>query len=122
MTTPGLSFTGNTPTGVPDYQANLNVEWDVPVAPGLTLEGRMVHTGEQEVDPGNTAQLDSWTRFDAGIRYATDFAGRPVTLRARLENLADEDHWVAVGGYDPTSGYLTLGAPRTLRLSLSTDF
>ncbi|PZO05132.1 MAG: TonB-dependent siderophore receptor [Alphaproteobacteria bacterium] len=122
VTTPGLSFTGNTPTGVPDYQANLNVEWDVPVASGLTLEGRMVHTGEQEVDPGNTAQLDPWTRFDAGIRYATDFAGRPVTLRARLENLADEDQWVAVGGYDPTSGYLTLGAPRTLRLSLSTDF
>ena len=33
----------------------------------------------------------------------------------------DENHWVAVGGY-PGANYLTLGAPRTLRLSLSTDF
>ncbi len=122
VTTPGLSFTGLTPTGVPEYQANLNVEWDVPAAPGLTLEGRIVHTGEQEVDAANTVQLDSWTRFDAGVRYAADIAGRPVTLRARIENLADEDQWVAVGGYDPTSSYLTLGAPRTFRLSLSTDF
>ena len=66
-------------------------------------------------------QLDSWTRFDAGLRYVTQVADRPVTLRARVENLADEDQWVAVGGF-PGANYLTLGAPRTLRLSLSTDF
>lgn len=122
VTTPGLSYTGKTPTGVPEYQANLNLEWDVPAAPGLTLEGRLVHTGEQEVDAANTAQLDSWTRFDAGVRYAFEAGGRPLTARARIENVADEDQWTAVGGYDPTSGYLTLGAPRTLSLSISAEF
>ena len=69
----------------------------------------------------NTVALEDWTRFDAGVRYAFEAGGKPVTLRARVENLADEDHWVAVGGY-PGANYLTLGAPRTLRLSISTDF
>ncbi|WP_374600123.1 TonB-dependent receptor [Brevundimonas sp.] len=107
--------------GVPDFQANANVEWDVPQFAGLTIEGRAVFTGEQQVNEANTVQLDSWTRFDAGLRYVTRIADRPVTLRARVENLADEDQWVAVGGF-PGANYLTLGAPRTLRLSLSTEF
>jgi len=112
---------GREPIGVPDVLANLNVEWDVPQLSGLTLEGRAVHTGEQQADAANTVQLGSWTRFDAGVRYETEAMGRPLALRARVENLADEDHWVAVGGY-PGANYLTLGAPRTLRLSVSTEF
>ena len=119
--TAGGTLDGKRPIGTPELQGNLNVEWDVPQATGLTLEGRIVYTGEQPVNAANTVELSSWTRFDAGVRYAADIAGRPVTLRARIENLADEDQWVAVGGY-PGANYLTLGAPRTLRLSLSTDF
>lgn len=119
--TAGGALDGNRPIGTPELQGNVNVEWDVPQASGLTLEGRMVYTGEQPADAANAVELESWTRFDAGVRYAAEIAGRPVTLRARIENLADEDQWVAVGGY-PGANYLTLGAPRTLRLSVSADF
>ncbi len=119
--TAGGALDGNRPIGTPELQGNLNVEWDVPQLEGLTLEGRFVYTGEQPVDAANAVELDSWTRFDAGVRYEADVAGRPITLRARVENLADEDQWVAVGGY-PGANYLTPGAPRTLRLSVSTDF
>ena len=115
------TFDGNRPIGTPEVQGNVNVEWDVPQLSGLTLEGRAIYTGDQAVDAANTVELDSWTRFDAGLRYVTQVADRPVTLRARVENLADEDQWVAVGGF-PGANYLTLGAPRILRLSLSTDF
>ena len=113
---------GLRPTGSPEFQANLNIEWDVPMLTGLTLEGRAVYTGEQPVSTDNTVELDSWTRFDAGVRYAFEAGDRPLTVRARVENIADEDQWVAVGGYAPTSSYLTLGAPRTLRLSVSAEF
>jgi iron complex outermembrane receptor protein len=119
--TSGGTFDGNRAIGTPEVQGNVNVEWDVPQMSGLTLEGRAIYTGDQAVDAANTVELDSWTRFDAGLRYVTQVADRPVTLRARVENLADEDQWVAVGGF-PGANYLTLGAPRTLRLSLSTDF
>jgi iron complex outermembrane recepter protein len=119
--TAGGAMDGARPIGTPEIQGNVNVEWDVPQAAGLTLEGRMIYTGEQTADAASAVELDSWTRFDAGVRYAADISGRPVTFRARVENLADEDQWVAVGGY-PGANYLTLGAPRTLRLSISTDF
>ena len=69
----------------------------------------------------NKVELDSWTRFDAGVRYAFEAGGQPTTLQARVENIANEDQWVAVGGY-PGSNYLTLGAPRTFRVSISTEF
>ncbi|RZJ46145.1 MAG: TonB-dependent siderophore receptor [Brevundimonas sp.] len=115
------NLVGNAPIGVPEVQANLNVEWDVPAVSGLTLEGRAVYTGSQQVNDVNTVELDSWTRFDAGMRYQFEAGERPLTIRARVENLADEDQWVAVGGY-PGANYLTLGAPRTFRVSISTDF
>ena len=115
------ALSGKTPIGAPEIQGNLNVEWDVPQLTGLTLEGRAVYTGEQEVDALNTVQLDSWTRFDAGVRYAFEAGGRPLTARARVENIADDNHWVAVGGY-PGANYLSLGAPRTLSLSVSAEF
>ena len=119
--TAGGALDGARPIGSPELQGNLNVEWDLPQVAGLTLEARAVHTGEQQANAANTVQLDSWTRFDAGLRYETEAMGRPLALRARVENLADEDQWVAVGGY-PGANYLTLGAPRTLRLSVSTEF
>jgi iron complex outermembrane receptor protein len=112
---------GGEPVGVPDFLANLNVEWDVPQLSGLTLEGRAVYTGEQQANAANTVQLDSWTRFDAGLRYVFEAGSRTLTARARIENLADEDQWVAVGGY-PGANYLTLGAPRTLTMSISAEF
>ena len=88
---------------------------------GLTLEGRAIYTGEQQANALNTVQLGSWTRFDAGVRYAFEADGRPLTARVRIENVANQDHWVAVGGY-PGANYLTLGAPRTLSLQISAEF
>ena len=119
--TAGGALDGKAPIGAPELQGNINFEWDVPQVSGLTLEGRVVYTGEQEVDATNTVQLDSWTRLDAGVRYAFRAAGRPLTARARIENIADEDHWVAVGGF-PGANYLTLGAPRTLSIQISAEF
>ncbi|MFN7129511.1 MAG: TonB-dependent receptor [Brevundimonas sp.] len=112
---------GKSAIGVPDFQINANVEWDVPMVSGLTLEGRAVHTGAQPANAANTLELEEWTRFDAGLRYAFVAGGKDLTVRARVENVADEDQWVAVGGY-PGSNYLTLGAPRTFRLSVSAEF
>lgn len=115
------TLNGKSPIGVPEFQVNANVEWDVSALAGLTLEGRVVHTGAQPASADNAVELEAWTRFDAGVRYAFEAGGQPVTLRARVENVADKNQWVAVGGY-PGSNYLTLGAPRTLRLSISTEF
>jgi iron complex outermembrane receptor protein len=112
---------GRTPIGVPELQANLNLEWDVAALAGLTLDARVVHTGAQPVDAANTVELGEWTRLDLGARYAFAAGGTPVTLRLRVENVADTAHWTSVGGF-PGANYLILGAPRTVIASASFDF
>jgi iron complex outermembrane receptor protein len=112
---------GKTAVGSPDVQANVNLEWDVPGLQGLTLDGRVIYTSSQYANADNTIKVPSWTRFDIGARYTTEVANRPLTIRARVDNVADESDWVSVGGY-PGSNYLVLGAPRTFVLSASVDF
>jgi iron complex outermembrane receptor protein len=108
--------------GAPTAQANLGAEWDLPFLPGVTVDGRVIHTSSQYADAANTQKVPSWTRFDLGARYTTELSsGQEITLRARVENLADDDYWASAGGF-PGAGYLTVGAPRTLMLSATCSF
>lgn len=112
---------GNTSVGTPEFQGNVNLEYDIAALPGLTVDGRVVHTGKQFTNAANSIAVDAWTRLDLGVRYSLDVNETPVTLRARLENVTDNDYWASVGGF-PGSNYLILGNPRTLSLSASVDF
>jgi iron complex outermembrane receptor protein len=119
--TQGGANQGNTAIGVPEIQANVNVDWDLGAAGGFALEGRLVVTGEQYVNEANTITLDDWHRVDLGARYETSIGERPLYLRARLDNVTDESSWVSTGGY-PGANYLIQGNPRTLGLSASLGF
>lgn len=119
--TAGGALDGTRPIGVPEWQANANLEYDLPFAPGLTLDGRIVYTGEQPANAANTVDLDSWTRLDLGVRYTVTISEKPVTFRARVENVTNEAYWASTGGY-PGANYLVLGGPRTFVLSASVDF
>lgn len=111
---------GNQAVGVPEYLVNANVEWDVPFIPALTLTGRVVHTGEQAANIGNSLFLEDWTRVDLGLRYVAVAGGKPLTLRLNLDNVADADYWASA--FDSFRPDLQLGAPRTVKASLSYDF
>ncbi|CAI8810687.1 iron complex outermembrane recepter protein [Pseudomonas sp. IT-347P] len=109
---------GNKPIGVPDVQANLWAEWDTPWLEGFTLTGGAIYTDSQYVNQANTQELDAWTRFDAGARYATKIEGRPTTFRATVQNVFDREYWSGVASY----GAFSPGYPRTLQLSATVDF
>ncbi|WP_456296798.1 TonB-dependent siderophore receptor [Vibrio sp. AK197] len=112
---------GKNAIGVPEVQANLNLEWATPFVQGLTLEGRTVYTGSQYASSDNSIEIGSWTRFDLGARYAMQLSGHELNLRARVNNLTDKSYWASAGGY-PGSNYLVQGAPRTVVISASYDF
>lgn len=112
---------GNTAVGLPEFQTNLNLEYDVPVLSGLTIDGRLIHTGKQFTNAANTISIDSWTRLDLGARYAFDTNGLGLVVRARVENVTNEAYWGTVGGF-PGANYLIQGAPRTVSLTASVDF
>jgi iron complex outermembrane receptor protein len=109
---------GNAPIGVPPVQINMGAEWDAPFASGLTLAANVIYTGKQFADTTNLQQIPAWTRLDLGVRYRTTVDGRPVVLRAAVENVFDNGYWAGVASF----GTLAQGATRTAKLSLTTDF
>lgn len=110
---------GKTAIGVPDVQLNLGAEWDMPFLRGLTLTGRWVYTSSQYVSADNSQSIPSWTRIDLGARYTFNRAdGKPITIRASVENVLDKDYWAAAS----SSFGLARGAPRTYLVSTTFDF
>lgn len=108
--------------GVPKQQANLGVEWDVPSVSGLTVNARAVATGSTYVDAKNALRVPGWVRFDLGARYLVDLPGdRLLTLRAKVENVANRGYWASSGGF-PGAGYLVQGGPRTFVVNASMEF
>lgn len=112
---------GNRPIGIAELQANLNLEWQVAAIAGLTVDARWVYTGEQMVDEANTIQLPSWQRLDLGARYQFAWAGRDMSVAARLENASNASDWISAGGY-PGANYLIQGGPRTLSVAIKAAF
>lgn len=111
---------GSEVAGVPGFTADANVEWDLPFVRGLTLTGRMTHTGEQWVNTANTLRLDDWTVFDLGARYVFAAGGKPVTLRLTVNNVANKRYWASA--FDAFEAALLQGRPRTVNASISVDF
>ncbi|MGE1076287.1 TonB-dependent receptor domain-containing protein, partial [Pseudomonas fragariae (ex Marin et al. 2024)] len=60
---------GNRAIGVPSFQLNAGVDWDVPGLQGVSVNGRMLRTGGQYADAANNLSLPAWNRFDVGARY-----------------------------------------------------
>ncbi len=110
-------YDGNNGIGVPRRQLNLGGEYDIAQVPGLTVTARTIYTSEQYVDQANSLSIPDWWRLDLGARYRFETLGKPVVLRANLDNAFDKDYWGT-----STAGYLYLGEGRTLQLSASVDF
>jgi outer membrane receptor protein involved in Fe transport len=62
--------------------------------------------------------IPDWTRFDVGARYLIARpGGKPIILRAAIENLFDENYRASTNG-----ARLTIGAPRSYLLSTTFQF
>jgi iron complex outermembrane recepter protein len=107
--------------GAPEAQANIAVDCTLPFAAGLSADVGLVTTGKVHADAANTLTVPGWTRLDAGARFTASVAGRPLTARARIDNLTGRRYWSSSGGY-PGSGYLVLGSPRTFTASATVEF
>lgn len=112
---------GKRAIGVPTYQANFGAELDVPKIDGLALSARLIKTGEQYVDAGNTQRLRAWTRVDAGLRYVLrPAASKPITVRLNVENVFNKRYWASAATGQAAG--LSRGAPRTFILSTMFHF
>ena len=117
--TQGGQFDGNDATGVPELTAVLNLEYDAPVLPGLTLTARAEHVGSQFVRTDNSLKIPAYQLYGLGARYQRTLGDKALTLRLNINNLLDEDYWNTFPG---SSNLLYPGAPRSINLSFMVDF
>ena len=89
----------------------------VAAVPGLAVNGGLFYTGDRFANDVNTFQIDGYTRFDLGVRYAFDLADQRLTARLNVRNVADED-FVEGAAF----GQFLFGAPRAAFFSLTTEF
>jgi iron complex outermembrane receptor protein len=109
---------GRDQLGVPKLTLNLGADWQVPGVQGLSLNGRVNHTGAQWLTGDNSVKLPAWTTLDAGARYATRWGSQPVVLRASVTNLTNRAYFESIWG----AGRVNVGAPRAVRVSAAFDF
>ncbi|WP_439426914.1 TonB-dependent receptor [Stenotrophomonas sp. T8] len=108
---------GRMATAIAQRQAKLGVEWDVPALEGLTLTGNATAMSKQYISADNRLSVPGRTLFDVGARYSTTVAGRPLALRASVNNVTNKAYWGM-----PLLSSLALGAPRTVLVSATMDF
>jgi iron complex outermembrane receptor protein len=116
--TEGGANDGNKAVAAPDRQLSFGVEWDTPFAPGLTVNGRVLHTSRQYLDAANSMSIPGYARVDLGARYKFEGPlGKPMTVRFNVENIADANYWAY-----PYYGTASVAQPRTFVLSTSVAF
>lgn len=120
--TVGGATDGNRAPATPKYNANLGAEWDVPTLQGLTLTARSMYSSSQYLDQANTKEIDAWTRYDVGARYAFKVDDKDITLRGTVENVLNERDWISAGASDDSEAGLTISTPRTFILSATVGF
>jgi iron complex outermembrane receptor protein len=109
---------GQRPTNVPKQVVRAQAAYRIAAVPGLEVQGQLSHEGRRNVLPDGSIALPSWTRFDAALRYDTQWNGTRLTWTVAVENLFDKRYWKE-SPYQFGHVYLFPGAPRTLRLGLT---
>lgn len=113
-------YDGNDVIGVPKFQANLGADWQLPIPQNISLNGRVIYTGSSYANNSNTFKLKDWTRVDLGATYKMRMNQTPTAITFGVSNVFDKDYWASAAVNDYT--YLSLGEPRTFKLSASFDF
>jgi iron complex outermembrane receptor protein len=128
---PKLKDTGDSDTrdkqviGVPKFQANILVEYDIRQIKGLSVNCNFHHTGRRPINSENSSWAESYNTIDLGARYTTRLAGKKVTWRVAVNNITDEEYWSGIfsrninGGSSASS--LFLGRPREVFASMTVD-
>ena len=116
--TEGGKYDGKTALGAPRRQAVLNLEWDVPILPGLTLAARAEHVDSAFIRPDNSLKVPAYQLYGLGARYQHTIGDRQFILRMNIDNLLDKDYW----SNSYSANQLHTGGPRSFAMSFTVDF
>ncbi|OEY92758.1 TonB-dependent siderophore receptor, partial [Acinetobacter qingfengensis] len=107
---------GKQPTAVARFQGSFGFEKDFRTVEGLTVHGNIKYIGKQYINNANTLHTSSYQVVNLGAIYRQNLGQHQLIYRAEINNLFDQDYWIA------STNALQIGAPRTLSLNLQYDF
>ena len=110
--TTSVASNGKRPNGVPEWSANLGVEYKANDDFSVLMRGNYV--GSSYV-LNEKYGVPSYLTLDAGVNYKTSLNSTPVTLKAMCYNVTDKKYWA------PSGNTLHFGGPRTFMLSAEFD-
>lgn len=84
---------------------------------GFSLTAGAYHTGRRAVNVFNQAFAPSYTLYDAGFAYDTEFSGTEMTFQVNAQNITNEKYFSSTGGF-----LLAQGGPRLIKFLISTKF
>jgi iron complex outermembrane recepter protein len=125
--TGSASTQGKRIVGLPEFTANLLLQYKVPQLPGLFTNFDVRYVGARPTDNANVFSVGSYTTLDAGIGYLADIFGKAVTFRLSVNNITNRHYWTNIvpGGLNGYTGAgnatAQLGAPRTVTASVEFD-
>jgi len=117
LRSPNPLLQGRRAIGVPRWGLNVGLEWDTWWLPGLTVTAGLAQTGPMQVQTNHRMRVPGAQQLDAGLRYATKAAGRDVSVRFHVDNLANRNSWIA-----STANSMLAGAPREFSVSATVEF
>ena len=115
--TTGGALDGKRIQGVARERLSLYGEYRMPSFP-LTLTAGARYVGKRPVGSSSQFHVGNVTLFDIGTRYETKVAGKGLTLRLNVDNLADEAYWITGAGFSN----LFQGPPRTIKLGIELEY
>lgn len=110
---------GNVPANTPAWTASLFARYTVSALPGLSVNGGAYYTGRRPVNHANQAWVGGYTLFGLGARYQRRLFGQRTAWQLNVDNAGDKRYWA--GGAGSSKTYLSVGAPRSARLTMTVD-
>lgn len=111
------TINGRIPENTPRLAGSLFGTYRPDFVEGLALTGGVRYSAHKYVNPQNQASLDAYRVLDVNAAYTTRFNGRKATFTFGVNNLLDDHYWS-----NAAEGALGIGAPRTFKASMKTDF
>ena len=112
--TPAAGTLGHRPQLVPKNTLSLWNKFDI--TPAFAAGLGLIYQGSSYPNADNLVTLPSFTRADGALYYT--FAGGKTRLALNVENLFDKKYFPTADA----NNNITVGAPRTARVTLNTTF
>ncbi|WP_272564862.1 TonB-dependent siderophore receptor [Acidovorax sp. GBBC 1281] len=108
---------GKRPDNVARFQASAFLDYRVAAVPGLSVNAGYYHMGNRPLDGANSVMVGSFGRWDLGAAYSTRIMGKSSVVRLAVQNATNKRYWESV-----VYGTVGMAQPRTVRLSLTSNF